>query len=40
MLKTIVLDFVYHSIQRGVPMIGNSVRWPNGIVPYEFATGY
>ncbi|CAF3379468.1 unnamed protein product, partial [Rotaria sp. Silwood2] len=40
MLKIIVLDFVYDSIQRGVPRIGNSVRWPNGIVPYEFATGY
>ncbi|CAF1351989.1 unnamed protein product [Rotaria sordida] len=25
---------------RGVVKIGTSVRWPNGIVPYEFATGY
>ncbi|CAF4401542.1 unnamed protein product, partial [Rotaria sp. Silwood2] len=24
----------------GVAKIGTSVRWPNGIVPYEFATGY
>ncbi|CAF4074267.1 unnamed protein product, partial [Rotaria sordida] len=25
---------------RGVAKIGNSVRWPNGIMPYEFAAGY
>ncbi|CAF4985960.1 unnamed protein product, partial [Rotaria sp. Silwood1] len=25
---------------RGVAKLGTSVRWPNGIVPYIFATGY
>lgn len=32
-------DFVYE-LKRGVVKRGNTVAWPNGIVPYIIASGY